>query len=32
MAERIVTTLKNNSWIWLVAAFSIMILIGILTS
>lgn len=32
MAERIVSTLKNNTWIWLVAAFSIMVLVGILTS
>ncbi len=32
MAERITQALKKNTWIWLVAAFSILVAIGIATS
>ncbi len=32
MSERIAQTLKKNAWIWLVAAFSILVAIGIATS
>ena len=32
MAEKIVTTLKSNTWIWLVAGFAILIAVGIATS
>ena len=32
MAEKIATTLKNNTWIWLVAGFAVLIAVGIATS
>ena len=32
MAQKIATTLKKNTWIWLVAGFTILIAIGIATS
>jgi len=32
MSERIAQALKKNTWIWLVAAFSILIAVGIATS
>ncbi len=32
MSERIVQTLKKNSWIFLVAAFAVLITVGIATS
>ena len=32
MAQKIATTLKKNTWIWLVAGFAILIAIGIATS
>ena len=32
MSQRIAHTLKKNAWIWLVAAFSILVAVGIATS
>ncbi len=32
MAERIAQTLKKNTWIFLVAAFAILIAVGVATS